>query len=75
MTQRVVDEYGRTWVVDAHDPARGLVLELGRKGLDYVVLPVYTIATGLAPRGHAQPDTLVAKARLDDCLMEVFGVL
>ena len=71
---RLQDEYGRPWVVAAHDPARDLVLELGRRGLEYVVLPTFTLVTGLAPqRAIAQPTNLVARARLQDCLAEVFG--
>lgn len=71
---RIEDEFGRPFIVEAHDPARELVLALSRKGVDYIVLPCYTLVTGLPPQAPVmEPSSILARGRMEDCLAECFS--
>ena len=78
---KIEDEYGERWLVEAHDPARAVVLGLARAGFDWQVLPgkllrgTMTLAEAashltLLPTEPSGPphDSLPRLYRLRDCL-------
>jgi hypothetical protein len=69
---RVTDEAGREWHVSGGDPGSKPVNLLRRHGYDYVVLPVQTLRTGEVVAG-SEPEDLVARVRLADCLEVLSG--
>lgn len=68
----VEDEHGRPWKVNGGDPGAKLVNALRRQlpGVDFVVLPWYTLATGLSfdLTPERLPPDLLRRTRLLDCL-------
>lgn len=67
----VMDEKGVRWTVMAHDPASKLVNSLHKKGFDIVVLPRYTLKTGIIPETTPDCDDFIRSVRLEDCVLEV----
>ena len=63
----IEDEYGTTWVVAAHDPAKPLVSKLERRGFEYIVLPRRTFITGELEQAVAFE--FVRSVRMADCLL------
>ena len=69
----VLDEKGVTWHVMAHDPASKLVNTLRKKGFDMVVLPRYTLKTGILTEDKPDCDDFIRSVRLEDCLYVLGG--
>ena len=67
----VEDDRGVRWTVMPHDPASQLYNELKRKGYRWVVLPRYTLRTGLIPESIPDCDDFIRSVRLEDCVVEV----
>lgn len=64
------------WEIGTGDPAAPVMRSLRKKGFDYLVLPRYTLVTGLVlssvpslpPLREDNPAHLIRAVRLQDCL-------
>lgn len=63
----IEDEHGTRWIVNAHDPAKGLVNKLNKAGFVYIVLPRETLVSGTLDKGNRSPE-FVRGIRLKDCV-------
>ncbi len=64
----IYDELGHPWRVTGGDPAARLVGALRRRRYELIVLPCLTLATGQLTEPAAEPDDVIRRTRLLDCL-------
>jgi hypothetical protein len=67
---RVEDENGRHWQVRGGDPGSKVVNQLTRTlpGLDWIVIPCYTLSVGIVVAPAVTPADVLRRVRLADCL-------